>query len=154
MKYVDTKIVFSEVPKEVTLAINISNCPYKCIDCHSSYLQENIGNELTVEAFDNLINSNKGITCVCIMGGDSEPIEVDNIAYYIKDTYNLKVAWYSGNKELSNKINLKNFDFIKIGPYIEECGPLNNKNTNQIMYAVQHINNKYVLKDITDTFWK
>lgn len=27
MKYVDTKIVFQELPNEITLAINISGCP-------------------------------------------------------------------------------------------------------------------------------
>ena len=38
MKYIDTKIVFSEVPDEITLAINISGCPIHCADCHSKYL--------------------------------------------------------------------------------------------------------------------
>lgn len=38
LKYVDTAIVFSEIPDEVTLAINISGCPNKCKNCHSQYL--------------------------------------------------------------------------------------------------------------------
>ena len=28
IKYVDTLVSFSEVPNEITLCINISNCPY------------------------------------------------------------------------------------------------------------------------------
>lgn len=43
MKYVDTKIVFQELPNEITLAINISGCPCACIGCHSSYLSQDIG---------------------------------------------------------------------------------------------------------------
>ena len=46
LKYVDTKVVFQEIPDEITLAINISNCPCHCPGCHSSYLAEDIGNAL------------------------------------------------------------------------------------------------------------
>ena len=28
LKYVDTMVTFSEVPSEITLCINVSNCPY------------------------------------------------------------------------------------------------------------------------------
>lgn len=42
-KYVDYDIVFQEVPGEVSLALNISNCPFKCEGCHSPHLRENIG---------------------------------------------------------------------------------------------------------------
>ena len=49
MKYCETAITFSEVPDEVTLCINISNCPCHCKGCHSAYLAEDIGEELTFE---------------------------------------------------------------------------------------------------------
>jgi len=42
------------------------------------------------------------------------------------------------------------FDYIKIGPYIEEKGPLNNPNTNQRLY--EKVGNNH--KDITYKFWK
>ena len=58
IKYVDTKVVFQEYPDEITLAINISNCPYHCPECHSSYLAEDIGTELTNEEVDKLIANN------------------------------------------------------------------------------------------------
>ena len=151
LKYVDMKVVFQEVPNEVTLAINISGCPCNCRGCHSSYLAEDIGEPLDLQHLTNLIDSNKGITCVCIMGGDANPSEVDDIAQDIKEYYpELKVGWYSGRQELSNSIDLFNFDYIKLGPYKEEFGPLNSRTTNQRFYKVSDGE----LIDITSKFWK
>lgn len=151
LKYVDTKVVFQEIPDEITLAINISNCPYKCKGCHSPYLRTNTGEPLFPEVLNELIDNNKGITCVAIMGGDSNPAEVNALTFYIKSIYdNIKVAWYSGRQELSNDVNLGNFDYIKLGPYKEEFGPLNSRTTNQRLYRV--CSGK--LEDITHKFWK
>lgn len=151
LKYVDTKVVFAEIPDEITLAINISGCPCNCKGCHSSYLAEDMGEPLDLQHLTNLIDSNKGITCVGLMGGDANPSEVDDIAQDIKEYYpELKVGWYSGRQELSKDIELSNFDFIKLGPYIEEFGPLNSKTTNQRFYKV----NGKELIDITSRFWK
>ena len=151
LKYVDTKVVFQEVPDEVTLAINISNCPCQCKGCHSPYLAEDIGEPLDLQHLTNLIDSNKGITCVCIMGGDANSSEVDDIAQDIKEYYpKLKVAWYSGKQELSKDINLEFFDFIKLGPDKEELGPLNSRTTNQRFYKVSDGE----LINITSKFWK
>lgn len=150
LKYVDTMVTFSEFPDEISLCINISNCKCHCIGCHSSYLAEDIGEPLLESTLHKLITENKGITCVGFMGGDIEPKSVNALAQYIKIEYNLKVGWYSGRKELSKDIELDNFDYIKIGPYIEEYGPLNNPNTNQKMYLVD--NGKLI--DITSKFWK
>ena len=43
MKYVNESVVFAEIPDEVTLAINISNCPCRCPGCHSKFLWGDIG---------------------------------------------------------------------------------------------------------------
>ena len=150
LKYVDTKVVFAEIPDEITLAINISGCPCNCKGCHSSYLAKDIGEPLDLQHLTNLIDSNKGISCVCIMGGDANPSEVDDIAQDIKEYYpELKVGWYSGRQELSKDIELSNFDFIKLGPYKEEFGPLNSKTTNQRFYKVSDKE----LIDITSRFY-
>lgn len=159
LKYVNTEITFLEVPDEITLCINISNCPCHCIGCHSSYLAEDIGEKLILDKIYKLIENNEGITCICFMGGDSSPKEIDMFARCIKDLYDIKVAWYSGRQELSKDINLKWFDFVKLGPYKEECGPLNSKTTNQRMYKVVTDNYEdgtsgYELVDITNKFWK
>ena len=119
MKYCETAVAFSEVPDEVTLCINISNCPCHCKGCHSAYLAEDIGEELTFEVLDSLIKKNEGITCVAFMGGDAAPAIVNDLASHVKDSYpNIKTAWYSGRQELSKDIEIKNFNAIKLGPYI------------------------------------
>lgn len=159
LKYVDTAVTFSEIPDEITLCINISNCPCHCKGCHSSYLAEDIGEELNTDSLHKLISSNRGITCVSLMGGDSDPKEVDHLISVIKEYYGLKTAWYSGMPALSKDIHIRNFSYIKLGPYIEELGPLNNRTTNQRLYKVS-LNSYddgtsgYELEDITFKFWK
>ena len=160
LKYVDTAVTFSEIPDEITLCINISNCPCHCKGCHSSYLAEDIGEKLTMSTLLHLCDLNRGITCVSFMGGDINPNEINFLAKVIKSNKpELKVAWYSGRQELSKDIDLGNFDYIKLGPYIEELGPLNHKTTNQRMYRIvlDHYDDGtsgYELEDITHKFWK
>lgn len=155
LKYFNSQVTFAEIPDEVTLCINITNCPCHCEGCHSPYLSDDIGLPLDLENLTYLIDSNKGITCVCIMGGDVNPSEVNDIAQDIKEYYpELKVGWYSGKQEISKNIDLHNFNYIKLGPYIKERGPLNSKTTNQVMLKVDIIKGKVFTKDITSKFWK
>lgn len=151
LKYVDIKVVFAEVPDEITLAINISGCPCNCEGCHSSYLAEDIGERLDFDSLDKIINDNTGVTCISFMGGDANPDNVNSLTEFIRAKYpKLKIAWYSGRQELSKDINLENFDYIKLGPYMEEFGPLNSRTTNQRMYKVHNCE----LEDITSKFWE
>ena len=157
LKYVNTMVTFSEVPNEISLCIEISNCPCHCSNCHSSYLAQDIGTILTFEELDKLIKKNEGITCVALMGGDAEPDKINDLASFITNFYTLKVAWYSGRQELSKDIDISTFNFIKLGPYIEELGPLNSKTTNQKMYEVCNMSSineepRYELIDITYKF--
>lgn len=156
LKYVEIAVTFSEVPDEISLCIEISNCPCHCKGCHSSYLAEDIGIILGRTELMWLINNNIGITCVAFMGGDSSTTDINSLAKLIREVFpELKVAWYSGRQELSKDIDLKNFDFIKLGPYIEEFGPLNSKTTNQRFYkVVDNGNPTYELVNITNKFWK
>lgn len=66
----------------------------------------------------------------------------------------IKVAWYSGRQELSPDIDLRNFDYIKLGPYIEEKGPLSSRTTNQVMLQIDNSCGRSIVKDITSRFWK
>ena len=155
LKYVDSKVTFTEIPDEITLCINISNCPCHCEGCHSPYLADDIGEPLDLQHLTDLIDSSRGISCVCIMGGDANPSEVDDIAQDIKKYYpELKVAWYSGRQELSKEIELENFNYIKLGPYIKDKGPLNCRTTNQVMFEIDVIQGKVFKKDITAKFWR
>ena len=148
MKFISTSIVFQEVPDEITLALEISNCPHNCKDCHSPELREDIGTELTVEILDNLIKKYSDCTCICFMGGDRYHNEIVKFSKYIKDKYpNIKIGFYSGDYYLDNSL-VKVLDYYKIGPYVASQGPLNNPKTNQIFYKIE---NGY-LKDITKRF--
>lgn len=138
LKYYNTMVVFREIPDEITLAINITNCPCHCKGCHSQFLWEDTGTPLTFNEVDNLIENNRGITCICFMGGDSNPYVVNSLAAYIREEHEgLKIAWYSGMEKISDEIDKVNFDFIKIGPYIEEYGGLDKETTNQILFKVE-----------------
>lgn len=157
MKYLDTMITFSEFPDEITLCINITNCPFHCSGCHSPELWKDIGKPLTQRSLERLISENDGITCIGFMGGDPEIV---NLLAQVVHKHYLNVGWYWGGNTIPyDKIKLENFDYIKIGPYIEEKGPLNNPNTNQKMFEIVEMvddydNKYYELKNITYKFWK
>ena len=153
LKYVDTLVSFQEVPNEISLCINISNCPNNCPGCHSVYLKDDIGTPLTYTKLMRILKDIRGITCVCFMGGDKEPWEIQRLAQFVKEK-GLKVAWYSGKQELHADIRLANFDYVKLGPYIEELGPLTSRTTNQVMYKIDHLADRPFIVDITSRFWK
>ena len=151
LKFINSEVVFQEIPDEITLAINISGCPVHCTDCHSKFLWENTGTELNLFTLNNLIISNTGITCVCFMGGDAEKEYVKTLASFVKSK-GYKTCWYSGTIISTDEIFLfgEYFDFIKTGQYIEKFGPLNNKTTNQRFYSISG----KTITDITEKFWK
>jgi anaerobic ribonucleoside-triphosphate reductase activating protein len=153
LKYVNTSVVFQEIPDEVTLAINISNCPCRCPGCHSRYLWDDIGMPLDTDAIEAFVSEyGTDITCFAFMGGDSDPVGVNMLAQYIHETHpEFKVAWYSGRIRISSAVNKTDFDYIKIGPFIRHLGPLNKPTTNQRMYRR---NDDNTFEDITFRFWK
>lgn len=133
-------IVFQEVPDEVTLAINIANCPNRCKGCHSPHLWGNSGGLLDEDALAGLLEKyGKAITCVCFMGGDANPEKVGELAVFSrkKTSCNLKTAWYSGKDALPDNSFLQFFDFIKLGAYNESLGGLNSITTNQRFYQIE-----------------
>lgn len=154
LKYVNHDIVFQEIPDEVTLAINVSECPYACPECHSDYLRNDIGIPLTEESLENMILPYRhAITCCCFMGGDAEPDEVMRLAAFIKNKYDgkIKTGWYSGRKDFPENFIRHVFDYVKIGPYQNEKGSLKDRSTNQRLYHFLPNGSK---EDITSHFWK
>ena len=101
LKYVNTGIVFLEIPDEVTLAINISNCPCHCPGCHSRYLWEDIGLPLNTDAIDAFVETyGEDITCISFMGGDADPKGVNLLAQYIHEEHpQFKVAWFCSHQQ-------------------------------------------------------
>lgn len=149
MKYVDKMVCFQEVPDEITLSFSISNCPYHCEGCHSSYLAEDIGTPL-LPVIEKEIQQEPFITCVLFMGGDDASQKCDLIeCAKICKAHNLKTALYSGAKFIDESL-LEHFDYIKIGPYIKELGGLKNFKTNQRFYE----NQSGKLIDKTYLFWR
>lgn len=153
LKYVNTSVVFQEIPDEVTLAINISNCPCHCPGCHSHFLWEDIGSPLTPMVLDQFVKEyGNDITCVCFMGGDAEPTYVNALANHMHQEHpEYKVAWYSGRIRVPSTVKKADFDYIKLGPYIKHLGCLKDKTTNQRLYK-HAVGDDFT--DITSRFWK
>lgn len=155
MKFVDSRVVFREVPDEITLAINISNCPVHCPGCHSSYLWEDCGEILDSAALEKLILSNPGISCISFNGGDADPAEVAEACRQVREKHpSLKTCWYSGRGLNMESPVLPYLDFIKTGPYIESAGGLDSPTTNQRFYSIRHTDTGAVLNDDTHKFQK
>ncbi len=131
-------IVCQEVPDEVSLAVNISGCPNRCPGCHSPWLWEDEGEPMTEELMMGLIGKyGKAVTCVCFMGGDARPAEIEAMAKLIKGRFpHLKAAWYSGREAVPEGFDITSLDFIKLGPYIEALGGLKSPTTNQAIYRI------------------
>lgn len=152
LKFYSTLIGLQEIPDEVSLVINIANCPIHCSDCHAPMLWGNIGTPLTADNLKKLIEplADK-ITCVVFMGGDIEPDSVNELADYIRREFlYIKIGWYSGRIQVPLFIEYRNFDYIKLGPYVKSLGGLDSPITNQRLYKVQGCQ----LFDITEKFWK
>ena len=155
MKVASFDIVFQEIPGEVTLALNLSNCPCHCPGCHSQHLAEDIGEVLDEALMDGLLARYKGlITCVAFMGGDAAPDEVIQWANYIHQLpitnhqSVLRTAWYSGRTSFPR--DPRALDYVKLGPYIESLGGLKSETTNQRFY--KRVGEEW--SDITSVFRK
>lgn len=157
MLLADYDIVFQEVPDETTLALNISDCPHHCPGCHSSYLWQPVGDVLTPEWLQSMLDRYPYLTCVSIQGGDRDYHEVERVAGWIK-AHGLKSCWYTGFAKLPDDLQYQCFDFIKVGPYIEALGGLKSKTTNQRFYRIDPVSTsgdvRYAMHDMTDVFWK
>lgn len=155
LKFAETKVVMTELPDEITLAISISGCKIRCPGCHSKFLWDNMGLDLTLKRLKELIDENEGITAVCFMGGEHDLDYLFKLCKFIKDKTKLKVGIYSGLGTLepydiymTNKI----LDYIKIGDYKYQIGGLNSKFTNQKIYKIDYINNEYKLTNLNYKF--
>ena len=147
-------IVFQEVPDQVSLALNLSNCPNRCGGCHSPHLRDDVGAPLNEESLAELFEKYKdAVTCVCFMGGDADPYEVATLAAFLRAEMAgaIKTAWYSGKQNLPDSRIADHFDFIKLGPYLKHLGGLNAETTNQRFYRVEENGN---LTDCTHLFRK
>lgn len=145
-------IVMQEIPDEITLAINVTGCPYHCVGCHSPHLWEDYGDPVDGVLKDALIKYGSMVSCVCFMGGDQCMSDLASKCQWVKRSYpNLKLALYSGADDFYILEPLLEFlDYVKIGRFVEELGGLASADTNQRMFA--KVNNEW--NDITYKFWR
>lgn len=140
-----TNVVLEEIPDRVTLAVEISNCQGNCIGCHSPFLKNDVGEELTEDVVDTLISDNFGVNCFLLLGEGRDPDAVRKLALHLRKAHpSLETAIYSGRKAVEDEL-FDLFDYVKVGPFILEYGPLNKETTNQKLY--------YHREDITSRFW-
>lgn len=150
IKYVPsmTSVVLEEIPERVSLAVDISHCRGNCPGCHSPFLKEDIGEELTEDVIDTLVAGNYGVNCFLFLGEGRDPERLVRLASHVRSK-GLEVALYSGRDAVEDAY-WEVFDYIKLGPYVEALGPLDNPGTNQRLFKVT----KKGREDITATFWR
>ena len=131
-------IVCQEIPDEISLAVNISCCPNRCPGCHSPWLWDNEGEDMTEDMLSARIGKySAAITCFCFMGGDAEPMEIMRLARWIRSQWpEIRTAWYSGKESIPEDFDITCLDYIKLGPYIEALGGLKSPDTNQALYRI------------------
>lgn len=137
MRYLNYDVVLNEVPNEISLSFSMTGCPLRCRGCHSPELRNpNLGEELDKETLFHILDKYESfISCVLFFGGDWNKEWLIKTLTLIKERYNLKLCLYSGFEAVSSEI-LDNLDYVKVGPYIEELGPLNCETTNQMFFDV------------------
>ena len=150
VKYCGHYITFQEVPNEIALTFTISNCPYRCQGCHSPWLQQDIGDELTKDVVLSYLDKYQGvITCVCLMGDGNDYDAIRSIVRMVR-SFGLKTCVYTGGHR--NDVELYDFpDYFKEGVYIEKLGGLSSASTNQRMWK---LNDEMKYEDITSWFWR
>ena len=151
IKYVPsmTSVVFEEIPDRVTLAVDISRCQGHCVGCHSPFLREDVGEELTETVLDGLRADNFGVDCFLFLGEGDDPERLLSLAAHVR-AKGLAVALYSGRKSVEDAFWAA-FDYIKVGPYLPDRGPLNRPTTNQRLYRILPDGSR---EDLTPRLWR
>ena len=143
-------ICFQEIPDEISLSFSISNCPNSCPGCHSPHLRTDCGRDVFAILPQLLRKYKDKISCVLFMGGDDyeqEPQLLEALCYCRGKGF--KTALYSGFNIFPNDILSEQLDYVKVGSYEQDLGPLNYPTTNQRLYKKE--NGEW--KDITYRFW-
>lgn len=126
-------ISLQEVPGEISLVFQITGCPHQCPGCHSSELWKHAGVKLSELSLEEEFSKYKDlITCVCFFGGEWAPKTLVSLLKK-SQAAGYKTCLYTGAQEISQNL-YSHLNYLKIGPWIEAQGGLNNKNTNQVFY--------------------
>lgn len=150
LKYLKLQEVFREIPGEISLGLSISGCKIHCPECNQRELWEDVGSPLNVQSVATLLQQHQGITTLLLLGGEHDIDALTEIFMYAHKR--VKTAWYCGLDILPKNHQgiLQYLDFLKLGRFRIEYGPLNDPNTNQKFYKV----NNGKLYECTNLFWK
>lgn len=126
-----------EVPGESSLCIYISGCLNHCRHCHYPALQLARYGDRLAEYFTDIVDLYfSQASCVCFLGEggntSEDLLELVSYARYVH-AKGLKSCLYSG-RDTDPEDWMAVFDYVKVGSYREELGPLNSCTTNQRFY--------------------
>jgi anaerobic ribonucleoside-triphosphate reductase activating protein len=145
VKYYVSRVVFEEIPDKVTLSFSITNCQGTCKGCHSAFLRRDIGEMIDCTILDRkFVKTIKNVNCVLFLGEGTDLQALIEMSEHLRKNYNLETAIYSGRDEVEDEL-FEHFDYVKVGSYQADKGPLNKETTNQRLY--------YHREDITSKFW-
>lgn len=155
LKFLNTSIGFREVPDEISLLINITNCPCRCAGCHSPELWEDAGKLLDLESLQSLLLSyayrlKSPVTCITFLGDGGNMEDLGKLVEYCHKKGFLTCI-YTGNTGVYEAVvhSRQTLDYIKVGRYMKEMGPLDSPSTNQRFYKIHYLQ----LQDGTDNGW-
>jgi anaerobic ribonucleoside-triphosphate reductase activating protein len=144
-----TYISIHEVPGEVAIILNIAGCKNNCKGCHSPELRTLVGQPLSLGLVEALLDQYKElVTCICFMGGDHHPEELQKYLHLAK-ARNFKTCLYTAQEEVPPEL-VCTLDYVKLGPYVEEKGGLDTVTTNQVFLKLpQKINLNHLFRSNT-----
>ena len=155
LRYTEFGLSHLEVPGERALCIYLSGCANRCENCHCPELQLPDNGILLRPNIRNIVDLYRSqASCVCFLGegsnSDQDRAELVYCAKYARST-GLKTCLYSG-RDTEIEAWMDVFDYIKLGSYREEFGPLSLPMTNQRMYQRADVGDVGYI-DITAQFW-
>lgn len=141
-----------EVPGETCLNLHIAECQNRCCGCFSKELWESTNEPLFDCCIKLTIAYLKQISCVCFLGeGKNEDEEHSEFHHLcnILHRLHLKTCLYSG-RDCTIEGWMDCFDYIKVGSYNPDRGPISCSSTNQRIF--RKTDNGY--QDITSLLWR
>jgi anaerobic ribonucleoside-triphosphate reductase activating protein len=136
--YTEFGVSHLEVPGENALCIYISGCANRCVECHYPELQKFQFGDLLCRYYKDILELYASqATCVCFLGeGRGKTEDQEELIQYAEYAHQkgLKACLYSG-RDVEIEPWMHIFDYIKLGSYKKDLGPLSSPRTNQKMYA-------------------
>jgi len=154
IRFLNTALTFQEVPDEVSLCVNVTNCPHRCPGCHSPELREDAGRDLELSLPVLLQKFGSDMTCVCLMGEGNDIDALVRCLSVIR-AHGFKTCLYTGCDKPSDVLQaIPYLDYLKLGRWDHELGGLDRSTTNQRMYRLTVDPSNPGYPDFHDITWK